>query len=153
MIDLSDQSHLSIHDKNCPFPLSCHLFKCWLRWWIFSECCLQGTISSASSCFPSQTNHDLGHLSSSGDGRTRRGYVMGAPYQFVSLVWISRVMKNGWRLLWQGRCLLPGHHPSHGIFKNEMVLHSGQKRPLAAHPESCLDLNKMLLTRTFLDGF
>ena len=27
------------------------------------------------------------------------------------------------------------------------VLCSGQKRPLAAHPESCLDLHKMLLTR------
>ncbi len=33
------------------------------------------------------------------------------------------------------------------------LLHSGQKRPLAAHPESCLDLQKMLLTLPFFDRF
>ena len=32
-------------------------------------------------------------------------------------------------------------------------LHSGQKRPLAAHPESFVDLYKMLLTLPFLDRF
>ena len=38
-------------------------------------------------------------------------------------------------------------------FYTQIQPHSGQKRPLAAHPESCLDLQKMLLTQPFLDRF